>query len=139
MLRLLNGVCLATLAPTTQTLIANLTPAHERGRAFSWSGFSMAMGCMTTAISTTTISQMRIFGLQGWRVAFAAVGLLSMVLGYFVKKWVKVPGDSSDCSAPSPSRLGRKAQRPCGARYDGGISFTKELKTVLSFFEARFC
>eukprot|EP00434_Breviolum_minutum_P016022 symbB.v1.2.014122.t1/scaffold1002.1/size145525/4 len=118
-LRCFNGIALATLSPTTQTLIAELTPQQERGRAYSWSGFSMAMGCMTTAMVTTCISQTRLFGFQGWRVAFAGVGLLSIVLGYFVKKFVKRPNDFLDHSSSSSS----------------GMSFANELRTVLSFFE----
>lgn len=34
-------------------------PGQERGKAFAWSGFSMAVGCMTTAVITTSISQVR--------------------------------------------------------------------------------
>jgi len=117
-LRCFNGIALATLSPTTQTLIAELTPQQERGRAYSWSGFSMAMGCMTTAMVTTCISQIRLFGFQGWRVAFAGVGVLSIVLGYFVQRFVKRP-NSLDHSSSSSS----------------GMSFASELRTVLSFFE----
>ncbi|CAJ1338897.1 unnamed protein product, partial [Effrenium voratum] len=104
-LRLFNGVALATLSPTTQTLIADLAPPQERGRYFSWLGFSMALGAMTTAAFSTAISEKRICGLQGWRIAFAVVGTLSVILGHFVKKLVRLPTDS-------PSVDQRTAKQP---------------------------
>ena len=56
--------------------------AKERGRAYSWSGFSMAMGCMTTAMITTTISQMRTAGIVGSLQIHIAAG--KMIVCHYI-------------------------------------------------------
>ena len=132
-IRLFNGVALATLSPTTQALIASIAPPQERGRYFCWLGFMLGFGAMVTAIMTTAISNLTIYpGVKGWRVAFAIIGLVSIVLGNFVKRFAVLPADLAHWE----EKIEKEKIEP---ETPGGepLSFTSELKTMIRFFEAR--
>ena len=132
-IRLFNGVALATLSPTTQSLIASVAPPQERGRYFCWLGFMLGLGAMFTAIMTTAISNMVFYpGIKGWRVAFAVIGVVSVVLGQFVKRFAVLPADLAQWE----EKIDKEKNEPETPGQEP-LSFTNELKTMMRFFEAK--
>jgi len=89
LLRTLNGIALATLTPVSQATIAKLTTPESRGTYFGYCGAAVMMGSLFCSIVATSISNMTILGHDGWRVAFACVAalslLLSLLLAYFMQ------------------------------------------------------
>ena len=131
-IRLFNGIALATLSPTTQALIANIAPPQERGRYFCWLGFMLGFGAMVTAIMTTAISNMVIWpGIKGWRFSFGIIGVASIILGQFVKRYAVLPADLAQWE----EKIEKEKHEP---ETPGGepLSLSNELKTMLRFFEA---
>jgi MFS family permease len=79
-LRVLNGVALGALMPVSQAIIARATAPHERGAYFGWCGCFLVLGQVVCSLLTTSISNEIVFGMQGWRVAFGVVAILSLLL-----------------------------------------------------------
>lgn len=85
MLRVLNGACLGLLVPITQSIIAETSSVGDRGYNFGLIQFSNnAIGQVVATLVVTSISNKMFFGVEGWRVAFFGVGLLSLVLAAVV-------------------------------------------------------
>jgi len=80
LLRALNGVALGSLMPISQSLIADMTQPHERGFFFGWVQSSLSGGMGICALFATGISNQVFLGYAGWRVAFATIALLSLLL-----------------------------------------------------------
>eukprot|EP00931_Biecheleriopsis_adriatica_P027297 TRINITY_DN16447_c0_g1_i1.p1 TRINITY_DN16447_c0_g1~~TRINITY_DN16447_c0_g1_i1.p1 ORF type:complete len:465 (+),score=81.60 TRINITY_DN16447_c0_g1_i1:157-1551(+) len=81
MLRLLNGLALATLTPVSQAIVADITAPAQRGSIFGLTGFTRMLGMALASLLTTSMSQQVLLGYRGWRVAFAIVAILSLLLG----------------------------------------------------------
>jgi len=79
-LRILNGCALATLAPVSQSIIAGCTRPQERGGYFGQCGMWMMLGSLASSLFAAGISNMTIHGCSGWRVAFAGIAILSLLL-----------------------------------------------------------
>lgn len=82
-LRFLNGVALGMLNPVAQSLIADVAHPGELGRLFGIANCISGMGAVSMAVIATSISTRLIYGFDGWRVAFAVVGVLSLTLSLF--------------------------------------------------------
>lgn len=85
-LRTLNGLALATLAPVSQVIIAGCTRPEERGSYFGRCGMWMMLGSLVSSIFAASISNKTIFGFNGWRVAFSGVAMLSLLLALMLAK-----------------------------------------------------
>lgn len=84
-LRILNGMALGSLSPISQSLLVDATSSSDRGQYFGWVQFSSNVGNVLCALGTSTISQRIFLGyIEGWRVAFAAVAALSVILALAV-------------------------------------------------------
>lgn len=83
-LRLLNGMALGTVNPVAQSLIIDLAKDGERGWLFGMCFGAIKLGEVVSAFCATSISMSIVFGYSGWRVAFVAVGALSVVLAAFI-------------------------------------------------------
>ncbi len=89
--RALSGIGLAVLYPTASSLLADYYPDNSRGRAFGLLGLTGIIGSVIGTIYATSISDSLIFGIQGWRVAFATMALVSFVLGFLIHIFGKDP------------------------------------------------
>lgn len=77
----LNGVGLALLVPCCQSLIADLYPAEQRGRAFGTLQLTASLGGMLGGVFATNMGGHRVAGMDGWRVAFHTIAALSLIVG----------------------------------------------------------
>ena len=73
----MNGVGLALLIPTAQSLTADYNPADRRGSAFGLLWMTGALGALLGAVFATNVGHLRPLALEGWRFAFLAVAVAS--------------------------------------------------------------
>eukprot|EP00884_Botryococcus_braunii_P012902 jgi/Botrbrau1/21612/Bobra.43_1s0016.1 len=76
-----NGLGLAFVIPTGQSLIADYYVCSARGRAFGFLFLTSALGAMLGSLFGTTSGGRMIAGLEGWRVCFWAVATMSILIG----------------------------------------------------------
>jgi len=80
-LRTLNGVALGLLTPVIQSFIAENSPPSEMGFNFGIIDFChMAIGQTLALVAVSAAAGQQIMGFAGWRVAFAAVAVMSIVM-----------------------------------------------------------
>lgn len=73
-----NGVGLALVIPSVQSVVADCTTPDQRGRAFGTMGLTSSLGGMAGAFLATNAGARSFWGMQGWRFAFHVVGLVSL-------------------------------------------------------------
>lgn len=79
-LRLLNGVALGMMLPVLQSLVADAADPSEIGFMFGSLQFYTNFGQVFGAVVVTSMSNRLYWGIEGWRIAFAAVGAISIVI-----------------------------------------------------------
>lgn len=91
--RLLTGIGLAVIVPTTQSLIADYYPPKERGKAFGLLGLTGVIGVIVGTIFATALvtGTKYIFGMDSWRFVFLIWGILSIIIGILVLIFAKDP------------------------------------------------
>lgn len=94
-LRFLNGMALGSLSPISQSLLVDATAAHERGKYFGGTQFFANVGNVVCAMGTSVIALQMIYGLHGWRVAFACVAHLSIMLAFAIFLYMPEPPRSN--------------------------------------------
>ncbi|CAL5229213.1 g12496 [Coccomyxa viridis] len=77
----MNGIGLALVIPSGQSLVADYYSASSRGSAFGALYLTSALGGMGGSILATNLGEMTIGGLPGWRVTFYMVAAISMLIG----------------------------------------------------------
>ncbi|CAM6108035.1 unnamed protein product [Calypogeia fissa] len=82
--RALNGIGLAVVGPSIQSMLADSTDDHNRGRAFGWLGVAGKLGSILGGLVALILAETTIMGVAGWRMAFHLVALLSVVIGVLV-------------------------------------------------------
>lgn len=82
-LMVLNGVLLSSMGPIAQSVVPDVAPPGQVGRAFGLMKATGHIGCIV-ATFVTTISQMEIYGMAGWRVAFLFIGAISIVFSFAI-------------------------------------------------------
>lgn len=91
LLRAANGVLLGTMSPMVQGIVADVISPDRRGKAFGAICCSNSIGAVMTSLVVTPLSHRVIFNEPGWRVAFLAIGLSSMMLGSVVMSCLTEP------------------------------------------------
>ncbi|KAK9713447.1 hypothetical protein RND81_06G027600 [Saponaria officinalis] len=84
--RALNGIGLAIVIPSIQSLVADSTDDNNRGTAFGWLQLTGNMGAILGSICSVLVASTSFLGIPGWRIAFHLVGLLSVLISILV--WV---------------------------------------------------
>ena len=90
-LRTLNALALAMMSPLSQSVLADVVPTAERGRAFGALGFAGSMGGMVGGVLSTGLATATIWGVRGWRVAFVVVAVACLVTAVPVNKFMSEP------------------------------------------------
>lgn len=91
LLRAVNGAMLACLTPIVQGIVADTTSECRRGRIFGYTGLSINTGKMSVAFLATLLSHSQVFGIRGWRVAFAGLGVVSVVVATAIALLMEEP------------------------------------------------
>jgi len=100
-LRMMNGAALGILSPVAQSLIVDMTKPCERGFYFGWFQFAMSFGLLISSVFTASISNMTIWGLQGWRVAFGVVAIASFMIALLLAVCMKEPARTGNDPQPA--------------------------------------
>ncbi len=89
--RALSGIGLAVLYPTASSLLADYYPENTRGRAFGLLGLTGILGAVLGTLYATSIADVPMFGMEGWRFAFISMAAVSFVLGILINIFGKDP------------------------------------------------
>ncbi|XP_023544539.1 uncharacterized protein LOC111804088 [Cucurbita pepo subsp. pepo] len=80
----LNGIGLAIVVPSIQSLVADSTDDSNRGLAFGWLQLTGNLGSIIGGLSSVLMASTSFMGIPGWRIAFHLVGLISVIVGMLV-------------------------------------------------------
>lgn len=88
-LRVLNGAALSMLLPVLQSFISDLSTSDDAGqicgKVYCAANFGQVLACLIVV----PISEHRIFGVMGWRICLAVVGILSLLVVLLVEAAVE--------------------------------------------------
>lgn len=82
---------LAAWSPIAQSLIADTTSEHRRGRLFGRLELCLHLGMLLGCLVATPLSRQIVLGTQGWRVAFRCVGVGSFCVAAAVAAFFDDP------------------------------------------------
>lgn len=82
----LDGVGLSLLIPNVQSLTADYHDELHRGRAFGVLFMTGALGGALGALYATNVAGLSPWGVEGWRVVFVSIGVVSVVVGVVAYK-----------------------------------------------------
>lgn len=116
-LRILNGIALGMLSPVVQSLVADGVGKAELGLSFGYLEASRGAGMMIATICVTTVSNLFVWTVAGWRFAFVTVGALSLLLLLPIE-W-------------------RFEDAPRQRQHDRHFSLKRELRKFLFYFQIR--
>lgn len=102
-----NGLGLALVVPCIASLTADYHPAESRGRAFGLMAFTSGLGGMFGGFFATNVGHFRFGLLDGWRLAFHFVALISLICSLMVLKFAADPRKKQGLI--SPLLLGEQA------------------------------
>ncbi|CDJ58225.1 transmembrane domain-containing protein, putative [Eimeria maxima] len=92
LLKVLNGVAMASIGPVAQSLIADLFPPTMRGEHFGWLQLFLCAGCILGATMGGSLASITVIGgVKGWRIAFFSAGVLSLFAAALVQIVAKEP------------------------------------------------
>jgi len=77
----LNGIGLALVVPSIQSLVADSTDEATRGSAFGWLQLASSLGSISGGFVGLLLAQTTVLGVAGWRVAFHLVAAISVAVG----------------------------------------------------------
>ncbi|CAL5074582.1 unnamed protein product [Urochloa decumbens] len=77
----LNGIGLALVVPSIQSLVADSTDDGTRGTAFGWLQLASSLGLISGGFVGLLLAQTTVLGIAGWRVAFHLVAAISVAVG----------------------------------------------------------
>ncbi|KAF7129200.1 hypothetical protein RHSIM_Rhsim10G0160300 [Rhododendron simsii] len=87
----LNGIGLAIVIPSVQSLVADSTDETNRGTAFGWLQFTGNIGSIIGGLLSVLLASTSFMGIAGWRIAFHLVALISVVVGVLVHLFAHDP------------------------------------------------
>lgn len=77
-LRFVCTIFLSSSLPITQSIVTKHTHPVNRGVCFSFYGVFQALGALVSTKVSTTISEQRLLGMQGWRAGLLFLGVASV-------------------------------------------------------------
>ncbi|KAF8648033.1 hypothetical protein HU200_065069 [Digitaria exilis] len=77
----LNGIGLALVVPSIQSLVADSTDDGTRGTAFGWLQLASSLGLISGGFVGLLLAQTTVLGIDGWRIAFHLVAAISIAVG----------------------------------------------------------
>ncbi|BFI31013.1 hypothetical protein AXG93_488s1050 [Marchantia polymorpha subsp. ruderalis] len=89
--RALNGIGLAVVVPSIQSMVADATDETNRGKGFGWLMVAGNVGSMLGGFFAVLMASTEILGIDGWRMAFHLVAFLSMIVAGLVYSYAVDP------------------------------------------------
>ncbi|XP_047051399.1 uncharacterized protein LOC124656754 [Lolium rigidum] len=77
----LNGIGLALVVPSIQSLVADSSDDGTRGSAFGWLQLASCIGLISGGFVGLLLAQTTVLGIAGWRIAFHLVAVISVAVG----------------------------------------------------------
>ncbi|KAJ3677305.1 hypothetical protein LUZ60_003029 [Juncus effusus] len=116
--RALNGIGLALVIPAIQSLVADSTKKEKHGAAFGWLQFTGFIGSIIGTSLALLLAPISFVGIDGWRISFHIVAIISIIVGLLV--WFYVV---------DPLPLTKEAERK--STLDEAKDFMKEVKSII--------
>mmetsp|Transcript_95009 Transcript_95009/g.205146 ORF Transcript_95009/g.205146 Transcript_95009/m.205146 type:complete len:539 (-) Transcript_95009:48-1664(-) len=91
-MRAANGALLAALRPISNGIIADMTGERNRGKIFGRVQSSLMFGMFVTTLVAVPMARKDVFGIQGWRVAFCLIGVVSLIVSALLQVSLQEPG-----------------------------------------------
>ncbi|KAF8688734.1 hypothetical protein HU200_042212 [Digitaria exilis] len=114
----LNGIGLALVVPSIQSLVADSTDDGTRGTAFGWLQLASSLGLISGGFTT-------VLGIDGWRIAFHLVAAISIAVG--ILTWFF----AVDPHFPTGDGGGGKQQQPAATAREVVAEMIEEAKFVV--------
>lgn len=105
----LNGVGLALVIPAVQSLVADSTDDDNRGTAFGWLQLTSSIGSIFGGFFALMLAQTTILGIEGWRIAFHLVAIVSVIVGILVWFFAVDPHFSTNSAASHAAPVSQKS------------------------------
>lgn len=122
--RALNGIGLALVIPAINSLVADSTDDNNRGSAFGWLQLTSNIGSILGSFISLLLASTTLMGIDGWRISFLLVGIMSVFVGILVCYFAVDPHFSNcanSCGVP----------RSFKSRADEVKNLVKETKSVI--------
>ncbi|CAL8468475.1 g8015 [Coccomyxa elongata] len=103
----INGLGLALVIPNVQSVTADFYEEEHRGRAFGTLHLTSAAGAAFGGLYATNMGASHLTQYEGWRLAFAILGFVSLAIGLANFVFSKDPR-SFDGHPPSATQHGRQ-------------------------------
>ncbi|KAH7861179.1 hypothetical protein Vadar_022683 [Vaccinium darrowii] len=101
----LNGIGLAIVIPSIQSLVADSTDETNRGTAFGWLAVTGSIGSIIGGLFSVLIASTSFMGIPGWRIAFHLVACISVIVGILVRLFANDPRfDDAEAKAQIPHK-----------------------------------
>jgi MFS family permease len=100
----LNGIGLALVIPAVQSLVADSTDDDNRGTAFGWLQLTSSIGSVFGGFFALLLAQTTVLGIEGWRIAFHLVAIVSVIVGTLVWFFAVDPHFPTHDAAPPSSK-----------------------------------
>lgn len=126
----LNGVGLALVIPSVQSVVADSCPPEKRGRAFGAMSLTSSVGALLGAFFATNAGARTFYGVEGWRASFFAVAAVSLLAALLVLRWAVDPRSRVTRSLDSPSDSSQSISTLDDDLSDGGIRADRTGETV---------
>ncbi|KAI8536223.1 hypothetical protein RHMOL_Rhmol10G0239500 [Rhododendron molle] len=86
-----NGIGLAIVIPSIQSLAADLTDEINRGTAFMWLQVTGSMGSIIGGLFSVLPASTSFMGIPSWRIDFHLVAFVSVIVGVLVHLFANDP------------------------------------------------
>ncbi|KAL0908573.1 hypothetical protein M5K25_023075 [Dendrobium thyrsiflorum] len=96
--RALNGIGLALVTPAIQSLVADSTDDNNRGSAFGWLQLTSNIGSILGGFISLLLASTTFMGIDGWRISFHLIGIISVIVGILVRFYAVDPHFSNSAS-----------------------------------------
>ncbi len=80
----LDGLGLSLLLPNVQSVTADYNDELQRGKAFGVLYLTGALGGALGAVYATNLGGVSVWGVDGWRVVFVSIAVVSLCVGVVV-------------------------------------------------------
>jgi len=93
-----TGIALTSMGPIVQSVVPDISPPEQRGRMFAVLQATGNAGCVVCAMIVTPAAQRTLLGIEGWRFAFLAIGVISLAYSLIIVAYFEEPRSDAKLS-----------------------------------------